>query len=126
MGAASQSLSPPGNAPQIVWSVLATATALGTETFTPSFDSTPHQDSLLYATTTPTPLTAGQIEFESGSLQVVAPSDELQVPHRCHGSGWQYHHVDQSGKPVPNRNDRHRHARARPTRRRACSPIMRT
>lgn len=42
------SLSPPGNAPQFLFSVLLTATAPGLQTFSPTFDTLVDHESLLY------------------------------------------------------------------------------
>ncbi len=69
-GASSTSGSPPGTAPQPLWSVLVTASAAGVVSFTPSFDSTLGHGVLLYSLDEDVPSNA--IDFVGTTLTITA------------------------------------------------------
>jgi hypothetical protein len=84
IGAASGSLTAPGNTPQPIWNVLATAVAGGVETFTPSFDSAVGDDSLLYGVDVA--ITSDQIDFVGDSL-TISGLPALSVGNVSHDEG---------------------------------------
>ncbi len=84
IGAASGSLSAPGAAAQKIWNVVATASAGGVETFTPSFDNVVTHDSLLYGVDIP--ITSDQIDFVGDSL-TISGLPSLSVPNVSHNEG---------------------------------------
>lgn len=78
-GAFSVGANPPAPIIETLFTFTATATNSGTETFTPFFDSILNHDSLLFGNITP--LTAGDVFFVPGSVQIVAvPSLTLSSP----------------------------------------------
>ncbi len=68
-GASSESLSGPlSNAAEVLWSLPATATNIGTDTFTTSFDSTAGHDTLVYGSDSAVP--EADIQFDPLSLTI--------------------------------------------------------
>ena len=59
----------PGNSPQLLWTLPATAIAVGLETFTPSFDSLANHDTLVYGHDFA--LLASEIQFLGTSIAIV-------------------------------------------------------
>lgn len=67
-GASAASFTAPGNAPQKMWTVLVHASAGGVVTFTPSFDSAPGHETLLYGNDDA--IAADAIDYVGASLQI--------------------------------------------------------
>jgi len=76
IGAATTTLTPPGAAPQNIWYVVATASAAGTQTFTPSFDNTVSHENLVYGNDQT--ITADEIDFVGDALQI-NPTPSLSI-----------------------------------------------
>ena len=66
---ATSSLTAPGNDPQLLFSVVAMATGVGTQSFSPAFDLTVGHDSQLFGLDTP--LTPDEITFVGGTLEIL-------------------------------------------------------
>ena len=76
-GAATTSPTPPGNSPQLLWTVSVTAGAAGMVTFTPSFDTMQGHDVLEYGNDFP--VTADQIAFVGSTLNVVPEPSSISL-----------------------------------------------
>lgn len=69
----SGSLTPPGNAPQPLWSVVLTATAAGTQTFTPMPTDNPDHEYLLLGDTGGIMLDPTDVHFVGSTLEITGP-----------------------------------------------------
>jgi large repetitive protein len=67
--AATSSLTPPGNAPQFLFSVVLTATSPGTQVFVPDFSTDPSHENLLYGKNEV--LIAEEIQYVGSTLTIV-------------------------------------------------------
>lgn len=78
---------PPGNDPQMLWSVVLTATGSGTQMFLPQFDTDDFHETLLYGLDPVIPLTADEIDFVPATLDVVGEAFFIDDVSQAEDSG---------------------------------------
>ena len=74
---ATSSINPPGNSPQMLWSVVLTATNPGMQTFTPAFSTDPFHENLIYGQNFK--LDPEEIQYIGSMLEITGPPVSILI-----------------------------------------------